>query len=728
MMKTILPFPGVARAISFFFCLAVFAAGVSAQDYKGRDGNAVYNITGTFILNRYSALASSAAAGSLSLTVADINELSGSYSFTNAVNPYQQAAIGKGDLIMIIQVQGADIITTDDAQYGQITNYNGTGRYEFRTVYEVSGNTILLCENLTNSYTQSGRSRAQVVRVPRLNQLTVAAGAVITGRAWDGARGGIVALEANDAVLINGQISANAIGFRGGIDDKNSSSASGNTINAIYRTTLTTTAGGKGESIAGNANDYLSLLNGANGRGAPANGGGGGNGHNSGGGGGSNANASGYLLPWNGTGIKDRTGTNWTQAWNLEAANFAFDSSAGGGRGGYTYSASNQDATILGPGQDAWSGNKRQNVGGFGGRPLSYNGNNVLFMGGGGGSGDGNNNSAGDGGNGAGIVYLLAAGQVSGSGTVTANGQNGFNTQNSFIDAAGGGGGGGAIVVLSNTGISGISLIANGGNGGDQLVLSNEAEGPGGGGGGGYIASSHTGITRVVNAGANGQSYSAHVTEFLPNGATKGAPGTMASINYFSPQSCDESGFVLPVYILSFTAQAQQTEVLLNWTAREENNFSHYELERSTDGVSFQTLFVALGNEEAGKIARISHRDLPRTQAPYLYYRLKLVDRDGQVRYSEVRRVKWTSSQQQIRLRAYPNPASDLINIEVPAQWQSKTITMQLIDAAGRQVWTSKETASANLLRIPLLHQARGIYVLKLACGEEQAQLQVLKK
>ena len=148
-------------------------------------------------------------------------------------------------------------------------------------------------------------------------------------------------------------------------------------------------------------------------------------------------------------------------------------------------------------------------------------------MGGGGGAGDQNNNYGGAGGNGGGIVYLLCYSTISGSGLVNSNGDNGASTTGSGTDGAGGGGAGGTIFLDATGLISGITANANGGNGGNQNVglFVTEAEGPGGGGGGGYIAASSGAITRNANGGLNGTTNSNGLTEFTPNGATKGGAG-----------------------------------------------------------------------------------------------------------------------------------------------------------------------------------------------------------
>lgn len=715
----------------FFFLILsfpLFVGSTHAQNYKGRDGAGAYITPGTYILNRYTALASSVNAGSLSFSVTDIAELKGSHSFPNAVNPYAIDALSKGDLVMIVQVQGADIASTDDANYGAVTNYNTTGNYELKTVFSVSGNTILLCENLTHSYTQAGNARTQVIRIPRFSTLNVGPGVVLTGLAWQGATGGVVAIEADNDITLNGKISANAIGFRGGSDDKAVSVASGGPAVLLYRMVLTTTTAGKGESIAGFTADYNSLFNGANGRGAAANGGGGGNGHNSGGGGGSNAGVNGVLMPWNGTGLKNISTPAWIGAWELEAVSFSTDVSTGAGRGGYTYSSSNQDALVTAPGNNAWGGDHRQVVGGFGGRPLDYQGNTRLFFGGGGGAGDGNNSSAGNGGNGGGIAYILSNGNITGTGSITADGQNGFDTQNAFIDAAGGAGGGGAIVALVEGSITGVSMQANGGTGGNQLVLLAEAEGPGGGGGGGYIASTATGVSRSVNGGANGVSYSAQVTEFVPNGATQGAGGTMATTTFSDVYACDPNGYVLPIKLLSFTAILQYSSVDLNWIAEGDRNDGYFEVERSLDGKAFSRIATVNSMASAMNKANYSHADnISGLGAGVLYYRLKLVDKNHKHSYSEVRIIRSGKEVRTAGFTTFPNPVISELNVSLPIHWQGQKIKLEIFDVTGKlsrslELNTDGQTASVSVAGL-----GKGLYVVRASMGAEAAQQRIIK-
>jgi hypothetical protein len=478
------------------------------------DGTLTVAATNT-IVNGYSALVASANAGTSVVIVNDIVD------FATGGLP----ALGPGDLVLIIQMAGATIDTTDTAAYGTVASLNNAGSYELAGVAGMTGNVITLSCVLQRSYTAT--DKAQVIRVPQYSALTIDSGASITAPAWNGTVGGVVAVQAATTLQLTGNIDVSAKGFRGGAIDN--SSANMLTDVSSYRSTSAADGAEKGESIAGSVADYDNLLSGRYGRGAPANGGGGGNSHNAGGGGGANASASG--LTWNGQGLMLGMVTGGTGAWPLDpgyVANGGYTNSSGGGRGGYTYSAINQDATSVGPGVASWGGNYRRERGGLGGPPLVSSPTTRLFLGGGGGAGDGNNGVAGPGGNGGGLVFVIA-GTVVGAGSILANGAAG-GAANSGAgtsgDAAGGGGGGGTVVVHAGVLSAVISVAVNGGVGGSQQISVAEADGPGGGGGGGYIALSGGSPAAVsANGSLGGTTNSTALSEFPSNGATAGKDG-----------------------------------------------------------------------------------------------------------------------------------------------------------------------------------------------------------
>ncbi|MCC3156263.1 hypothetical protein LJ737_03390 [Hymenobacter sp. 15J16-1T3B] len=647
--------------------LSLAALGARAQ--AGKDGALTINAAGT-VVNQYTRLAANATAGSTTVTVASA------------------AGLSAGDLVLIIQMQGALINNANTAAYGAVTNLRNAGNYELAVVQAVTGGTLALSQPLAQSYTAN--DGAQVVRIPRYTGVTIGSGGSLTGQAWNGTSGGVVALEAQGTITVNGSITATGLGFRGGAFVNNGVDNNANYLGAGN------TGGEKGEGVAGYASSYAG---GSRGRGAAANGGGGGNSVNAGGGGGANG---GDPAVWTGTGRPNVSTPGWATAWNLEGAGFANSGSSGGGRGGYGVSDNDLDALAVGPGQSSWGTYSRPNTGGLGGRPLPYELGRV-FLGGGGGSGDGNTAVAGVGGNGGGLVYLIG-GAITGSGSVVADGAPGAasNGGTSFADGAGGGGGGGAILLTA--GAVSVATSANGGTGGNTVNTVIKAYGPGGGGGAGYISVSSgadlTGFSYSLSGGRGGISTSPGLAEFPPNGATDGGVNTLIF-------RTSGNTTPLPVSWTHFGAAWAAGRVQLSWATAQEKNNAYFQLERSLDGVRF----AAFGERVPGA----GHSTSARRYAAYdaqppagtVYYRVRQVDFDGQSATTAVVAVRSGGT----TLAAYPNPLrrGELLRTQLPAGTAAL-----LTDLLGRTV--ARPVAAADgTLAVPTQKLPAGQYWLRVA-------------
>ncbi len=495
---------------------------VTESPITGQEGN--FTVTGaTTQLNQYSGLAASASAGATQLTVNSVAELNSTTAQGN------WGPLAKDDLLMVIQMRGASITSTDTSAYGTLGALGGAGNYELVTVVSIAGNAITInggdCGGLKFAYDVTN-GRAQVIRVPQVRDLTINSGASIAPLPWDGTRGGVVALSVGGTVTINGSINASTAGFRGGTNNLST------VLNQNSFRGAAAVGAEKGESIAGDGARYDAAFGGRFGKGAPANGGGGGNGFGGPGGGGANGSSG---AAYTGAGVMDTTVTG-NSAWSLDPDSIGGvpATSSGGGRGGYTRSSANLDALTVGPnptGPTSWGEDNRRANGGRGGHPVANDPANRLFLGGGGGAGEGNDDGGGgNGGRGGGLVVLVAN-AVAGSGAINANGGNGGS--NTSSDGPGGGGAGGTIVVRANSVTGTVSANALGGAGGGQGNGATFAHGPGGGGGGGYIAS-NVALTRSVSGIAGGTTTHSTLSEFPTNGATRGATGELATVTDLS--------------------------------------------------------------------------------------------------------------------------------------------------------------------------------------------------
>ena len=125
-------------------------------------------------------------------------------------------------VILIIQMQGGNMITSDDASYGGRdfqTPPTVPGVYEFNIVTNVNINSpnieITTQYTILNSFVADTRYRFQVITVPLCYFATI--NSITSWDSWNGKTGGIVSLLSMH-LNITGDIDISGIGYRGGPD------------------------------------------------------------------------------------------------------------------------------------------------------------------------------------------------------------------------------------------------------------------------------------------------------------------------------------------------------------------------------------------------------------------------------------------------------------------------------------------------------------------------------
>jgi uncharacterized repeat protein (TIGR01451 family) len=441
------------------------------------------------------------------------------------------ATLAEGDLVLVIQMQCANIDSGDSLAYGDgaagepASGYADpaggclAGRHQFvragagssNAVLDLGGSPLTAAYAQANATATTGRRTVQVIRVPQYANVTL--NGTVTAPEWDGFSGGVVVIDAAFTLTLNGSINVDGLGFRGGAG-RNRAVAD---PSERFRWDNDTRHGAKGEGIAGtprfvsNKRDPDSGATATNtdlgaawggyptgtastgdfARGAPANAGGGGaywNGasDNGGGGGGGNGRAGG------------RGGAGWRS----------------GGYAGILPDYSNIP-------EKKW---------GFGGVAFADAGIVRVVMGGGGGAGDNNDNSLPaqtSGAAGGGIVMLRAV-TLTGSGTITARGARAAD--NPSNDAGGGGGAGGSVVIVATTWSATPNINASGGRGGDAWITGGSAHGGGGGGAGGVVIT-NAAVAATLNGGTSGQTNTADAPSGgAAHGAEAGGDGIAMTI------------------------------------------------------------------------------------------------------------------------------------------------------------------------------------------------------
>lgn len=186
--------------------------------------------------------------------------------------------------------------------------------------------------------------------------------------------------------------------------------------------------------------------------------------------------------------------------------------------------------------------------------------------------------------------------------------------------------------------------------------------------------------------------------------------GTLSYTGYsgsFSPFAIGETSFTLPVNWLSFTGTEQGKTVLLQWATASENNNDHYEIERSANGTSYQSIGQVAASANPAIRNDYQYTDLNPVNGT-TYYRLKQVDKDGRSRYSTVIAVNYAGNGG-FELRVMPS--SGLVGLIVPATVTGKADVI-IYDAQGRQLQRQAVVAGQQTIAVKS-GSANNIYLIK---------------
>ena len=189
----------------------------------------------------------------------------------------------------------------------------------------------------------------------------------------------------------------------------------------------------------------------------------------------------------------------------------------------------------------------------------------------------------------------------------------------------------------------------------------------------------------------------------------------------------DFSSIPVPVTLLDFTASAMdQNSAILNWATATEINNSHFTIQRSLDGVYFNSLTDIKGQGNTSAISTYSYIDVTiPNQTKRAYYRLKQVDFDGVSEYSVVRPVdfdiidSWTSS-----VNLYPNPLTNTLFVHLVEV--EEIVDLSLFSISGQLLLEEKLAKEMSSIDISQLNA--GSYFVRLVDKENTTHIQKLIK
>ncbi len=168
----------------------------------------------------------------------------------------------------------------------------------------------------------------------------------------------------------------------------------------------------------------------------------------------------------------------------------------------------------------------------------------------------------------------------------------------------------------------------------------------------------------------------------------------------------------LPIRIVDFKAIKTKEKAVLNWRMiREANERAMLEVQRSFDGVRFQTLAAINPIEKTDQqfvdsISGVNSR---------VFYRLKVIENGGTAFFSNTIQLKDKGSIGVIKL--FPNPTLNTVTLSGLGNGPTELVLVQL---NGKVI--KRFTVQANTTKVDLTDCAAGSYMLKINQQDQQVQ------
>ncbi|MEF8939114.1 MAG: T9SS type A sorting domain-containing protein [Salinivenus sp.] len=161
----------------------------------------------------------------------------------------------------------------------------------------------------------------------------------------------------------------------------------------------------------------------------------------------------------------------------------------------------------------------------------------------------------------------------------------------------------------------------------------------------------------------------------------------LSGIDAFSRWTATSDGAPLPVELVSFTGTASDDAVTLTWETLSETGSASFDVERrQTETAPWHSVKTvpAAGMSDTPRTYTATDAGLPFT-SDRLAYRLKQVDRDGTVTYTDPIRVKRTAPTVLTLHPSFPNPVRTYATLRYTLP-RTATVRLSLYDVLGREV------------------------------------------
>jgi Secretion system C-terminal sorting domain len=179
------------------------------------------------------------------------------------------------------------------------------------------------------------------------------------------------------------------------------------------------------------------------------------------------------------------------------------------------------------------------------------------------------------------------------------------------------------------------------------------------------------------------------------------------------------AGTALPLHLLGFSGRLENGYRILHWKTSAEINTDYFEVERSKDGGSFG--YAGRVNAAGSSVENnYAFTDITAGTGS-VYYRLRMVDKDGRFTHSPVLKIVAMAPAAEISI--YPNPSNGYFTLSLP---QNMPYTMTIFNSKGEKLMQQTGNSSAETVNAGNLQP--GTFVVQVKQGSKLYTEKLIKK
>lgn len=190
----------------------------------------------------------------------------------------------------------------------------------------------------------------------------------------------------------------------------------------------------------------------------------------------------------------------------------------------------------------------------------------------------------------------------------------------------------------------------------------------------------------------------------------------------FSKHAIAKGAEILPIELISFTAEYNKPNVELNWITSAEINNDFFTLEKSKDGITFIPFEQIIGAGNSNSIINYNSYD----NNPYKgisYYRLKQTDFDGKYTYSNSVSVYVPSND---ICNTWYNKNENSVFISFNSEIENNYL-IRIFDITGKEVF-KKETFISGIVKLCTAKNilSSGVYIITIESNKERVSERII--